>query len=92
MLFYERVAVESKSYANGCTKTDYEYANGTINEAETSDYSSATSNNDEETEVDDMTLVNGYANGDSIALKQLEDDGLRRRRRGSAIEDTAASR
>lgn len=91
MLFYERVAVESKSYANGSTKTDYEYANGTINEAETSDYSSATSNNDEETEMDDMTLVNGYTNGDSIALKRLEDDGLRRRR-GSAVEDTAASR
>lgn len=90
MLFYERVAVESKSCANG-TKTYYEYANGTINEAETSDYSSATSNNDEETEVDDMTLVNGYANGNSIVLKQLEDDGLRRRR-GSAVEGTVASR
>lgn len=90
MLFYERLAVESKSCANGSTKTDYEYANGTINEAETSDYSSATSTNDEETEADDMTLVNGYANGNSIAIEQLGDDGLRRRR-GSAVEEAAAS-
>lgn len=92
MLFYERVAVGCKSNTNGNVKTDYEHANGTLNEAETSDYSSATSNNDGETEADDDAApANWYANGNGIALKQLEGDGLRRRR-GSSTEEVTASR
>lgn len=84
MLFYERIAMGSKSSDNGNTKTDLAHANGILNEAETSEYSSAISNDGGDTEADDnVTLVDGYANGSGIALKQLEGDGLRRRRDSS---------
>lgn len=92
MLFYERVAIESKSSANGNTNMDYAHVNSILSETETSDYSSAISDDGEEMGIDDdVTLVNGYANGNGIALKQLEDNGLRRRR-GSGVEDPAPSR
>lgn len=92
MLFYERVAIESKSSANGNTKMDYAHVNGILSETETSNYSSAVSDDGEEVGTDDdVTLVNGYADGNGIALKQLENNGLRRRR-GSGVEDLAPSR
>lgn len=92
MLFYERIAMGSKSSANGNTKTDLAHTNGVLNEAETSEYSSAISNDGEDTEADDnVTVVNGYTSGNGIALKQLESDGLRRRR-GSSAKDPVVPR
>lgn len=92
MLFYERIVMGGKSSANGGTKTDLVHTNGILNEAETSEYSSAISNDGEDTEADDdVTLVNGYANGNGIVSKQLEGGGLRRRR-GSSVKDPAVSR
>lgn len=79
MLFYERAPAECKPSANG-NITGYAHANGTIDEAEVSD---STSNNGE-TDDDDLTLANGSANGNGIALKQLDGAGLRRRRGSGA--------